>query len=357
MTKTNIPIGAEALPFDADRYSDLRTKVEAANKICVLGHIGPDGDAVGSCTGFVGTLRNAYPDKEINIILPNPAPRILDGLYLIDEIYIYDQNHTINVDAEKLILDADLIFCLDFQSPERVGQKLSTVLIDSKAPKILIDHHLYPNLDFFCLSFSFPGSSSTAELVFNLIHAVGWQKYITPEIAKSILCGIITDTGCFSYQSEKSTVFEVAGRLLDYGADKEALIHEIYHRNTMSQVKLKGYVMGEKLTFVPEIGLAYFILTKEEMVRFGVKDDETEGFVNEPLNIEGIHYSFFIRQRDNLLKISFRSQGDYPVNEVATKLFGGGGHKNAAGAEYHDVSNPEIPAKMIIDEFKKIHNK
>lgn len=357
MTDKNIKIGAEALPFSKEKYVQLREAVENAGKICLLGHIGPDGDAVGSCTAFAGVLKNAYPDKDINIILPNSAPRILDHLYLIDKIYYYQEGFKINTFVENMLKQSDLIFCMDFQSPERVGQKLSPLLIEAKAPKILIDHHLYPNEDFFSLTFSYTKSSSTAELVFHLIHAVGWERHITPMIAKSMLCGIITDTGCFSYQSETATVFEVTGRLLNYGADKEGLIHDIYHRNTMGQIKLRGYVMGEKLKFVPELGLAYFILTNEEMARFGVRDDETEGFVNEPLSIEGIHYSFFIRQRENLLKISFRSQGDYPVNEIATKLFGGGGHKNAAGAEYHDISDPEAPARMIVDEIRRMQQK
>ncbi|SQH73788.1 Bifunctional oligoribonuclease and PAP phosphatase nrnA [Porphyromonas crevioricanis] len=341
----------DSFSFDTEKFSLLKQRIERSTKICLLSHTAPDGDAVGSVCGLCDALRSAYPEKDVQMILPNAIPRIVADLPLAKEVLIH-HNGTTNQEAERVLLDADLICCLDFQSPKRVGNLLAPILTKSKAPKILIDHHLYPEENFFELSFSFPGMSSTAELVYHCLQGMGLASAITPNCAQSLLCGIITDTGCFSYQSESPRVFCVVADLLSCGANKTLLIDQIFHRNTTGQVKLRGYVLDRKLQLIPEIGAAYFVLEREELESFGVSDSDTEGFVNEPLAIEGIYYSFYIRRRETYLKISLRSSGDRPVNDIATKLFGGGGHKNAAGAEYPNPDEAEKVAQMILEEIR-----
>ncbi|MDY6122078.1 MAG: bifunctional oligoribonuclease/PAP phosphatase NrnA [Porphyromonas sp.] len=351
-------LGRPAWPFEADRYEQLSRFLHSASDICLLGHVNPDGDAVGSVTGFCSALRSAFPGKNIRMVVPNEIPRIVAELPLADEIISYRlPNGSLDKRAEDAILQANLICCLDFQSPKRLGPFLSPFLIQAQAPKVLIDHHLDPMPDFFALSLSYPPLSSTAELVYHTLIGMGMQAHVTADVAQSLLCGIITDTGCFAYQTKETSVFHVAADLIERGADKEQLMDRIYHRNTVGQIKLRGYVLSEKLHIYPEIGAAYFSLSKEEMSRFGVIDSETEGLVNEALSIDGINYSFYIRRRNSELKISLRSTGAHSVNDVASKLFNGGGHTNAAGAEYPDPNGVEEVARMILDEIRNRENK
>lgn len=309
----------------------LRQLILSHRNIIILPHTAPDGDALGSTLAWAKVLQTVHPEATIRVLSPDRIENYLSWLPLLDELLIYP-------DAEeeciRAISTADLIFHLDHNQPSRLRY---TPLIEateqSKAPHILIDHHLDPDPTF-TLNFSYPEASATCELVHALILSLGWEQYITSEVATLLLTGIITDTGRFMYSHLSPELFTTTSDLLARGADYLHIIDRLTYHNPEIQVRLQGYVLDQKLELYPDLRAACIILTQEELQRFGASKGDTEGLVNIPLTIEGIDCCCFIREDKTQVKLSFRSTGTFPVNQLASAGFGGGGHLNAAGAEH-----------------------
>ena len=202
-----------------------------------------------------------------------------------------------------------------------------------RQPHILIDHHLDPDPTF-TLNFSYPEASATCELIHALILSLGWEQHITSEVATLLLTGIITDTGRFMYSHLSPELFVTTSDLLARGADYLHIIDRLTYHNPEIQIRLQGYVLDQKLELYPNLRAACIILTQKELQHFGASKGDTEGLVNIPLTIEGIDCCCFIREDKTQVKLSFRSTGTFPVNQLASAGFGGGGHLNAAGAEH-----------------------
>jgi phosphoesterase RecJ-like protein len=234
--------------------------------------------------------------------------------------------------CDMLFKIADLIVCLDFNTPSRV-EDMEPALVSSPARKILIDHHLKPDVDA-DLVISQPEASSASELVFRVV----WQLGGFPELGKAfaipVYCGMMTDTGGFTFNSTRPEIFFIIGELLTKHIDKDKIYRNVYHNYSYDRIRLMGYVMYEKLVYLPEYHASYYAITREEQKRFNFIKGDAEGLVNIPQQIKGLKLSISLREdteKPNLVWVSLRSVDDFPCNLVAERFFNGGGHLNASG--------------------------
>lgn len=321
--------------FAPELIEQVKAFIDTHNKYVVTVHMSPDGDAVGSAVAMSRYLR--AKGKEATIVYndkPGDNLRFIDG---IDDCLIFERN--IHKPAEcqhdasvKAIKEADAVICLDYNALYRLGD-LSQEIRLSEKPRLLIDHHLDPTAEEFTVLVSCPELSAACEVLYRLILELGDDNLIGREIAEPLYCGMMTDTGQFVYNSERVDVYLIVARLLQTGFSKEEL-HRQFAIELERRVRLKGYCMYHKMVTIPEHQAAYFSLSKPELKRFDHQKGDSEGFVNVPLDIQGIKVSAFFREEKNFVKVSLRSKGDYPVNILAEKFFNGGGHKNAAGGEF-----------------------
>lgn len=295
----------------------------------------PDGDAVGSSQAFCRYLRRK--GKEATVIY-NDAPG--ENLSFIpgyrDGIIFDNQNDgTPSTRAQALatLQEAEVIVCVDFNALSRLGGLADEVRKLDKTPRIMLDHHLEPQTDEFTVTISHPELAAACEVVYRFILESGDDALLTQDLAADLYCGLMTDTGFFTYSSNRPEVYMIVARLLEFGFDKERL-----HRDCVLEeerrTRLKGFVLQQKLQTLYDHKAAYFTLSKPELKRFNHQKGDSEGFVNLPLDIRGIQVSAFFREEKNIIKVSLRSKGDYPVNLMAQKFYNGGGHKNAAGGEF-----------------------
>lgn len=316
-----------AVKIDSSQATALRRMIDQAESIALVSHTAPDGDSVGSSIGFAEILKGMGKSR-ISVIVPDSIPQYLYCIAEADQVIIHENYPE---KAETALYEADLIFCMDFNAPHRVAG-LRSALENASAPKVLVDHHLYP-ADIFALCFSCPLLSSTSELVLRLTKAMDMADSLSQEAATALLTGILTDTGVFSYNSSDPELYIIVADLMRAGADKDKIIQNTFQENSEGKMRMQGYVLYEKMTLLPEQGTAYFTLSAEELKRFDSRTGDTDGLANMPLDIAGIEAVCFLREDKEQIKLSFRSTGDYPVNVLAEN-FGGGGHKNAAGGEF-----------------------
>ena len=309
---------------------ELITKVNKAidnvDKIVIVAHIGPDGDAIGSSLALWHYLMTI--DKEPVVIVPNPFPSFLSWMPGAECILDYENSKE---KADELIADAELIFTLDFNTASRMGKMADTV-INAPADKILVDHHLHPDT-YAKIKVSYPEISSTSELIFRLICRMGDFSMINLACAECIYTGMMTDTGGFTYNSNNQEIYVIIAELIKLGVDKDAIYRKVFNTYSEDRLRLMGYCLFHKMKVYPEYKTALITLTLKELSQFNYVNGDSEGFVNIPLSIAGIDFSVFMREDTDKIKISFRSQGTFPSNKVAADLFHGGGHLNASGGE------------------------
>jgi phosphoesterase RecJ-like protein len=322
--------------IDSDKVYKLKTYIEKGDKFVIVSHEMPDGDAIGSSLGLYHYL-TSFDKKSIKVIVPNNFPSFLKWMPGAKDIIIYEQYPDF---ATQLISEADVLFCLDFNAVKRVG-KMTSAVIASDARKVMIDHHLAPE-DFCRIVISYPEMSSTSELIFRIICALGDIDLIEKEAAECIYTGMMTDTGSFSYSSNNAEIYMIISELIKKGIDKDEIYRKVNQVYSECRLRLMGYVLYEKMKIFPDKKTAIFTLTQEELNRFKYKSGDTEGFVNLPLSIGGISFSVFFREETNLIKISLRSVGDFPCNKFVAEYFSGGGHKNASGGEFYGTLKEAI---------------
>lgn len=303
-------------------------QIEKAQKIVLVTHLSPDGDAMGSSLGLYHYLQDL--GKEVRVVVPNAFPYFLKWMNGAKDIVV---NTYIPTVAEALIKNADLIFCLDFNTLKRIGA-LGELVEQSSAKKILIDHHLDPDEDFDVV-ISYPKISSTSEIVFRLITQLGDFERITSTLAECIYTGMMTDTGGFTYNSNDPEIFEIISMLLKKGVDRDHIYREVFNNYSEQRFRLLGFTLLQRMKIYPERKASLIYLSLEDQKQFNLTKGDTEGFVNYPLSIKGILFSVFIREDDELTKVSLRSQGDFPCNKFAADFFNGGGHLNASGGEFY----------------------
>ncbi len=341
----------EALCFSDVEVGRLSMLLERGRRIVLLPHTAPDGDALGSVLGLLGVLRSAYPEADIRAVSPDAVERYLQWMPCTDQLVVWSSTSN---EALDLIASADVLIHLDHNEVTRLRHSgLVEAVKTSRATRIMIDHHLNPE-EGFHLVLSRPGVSSTSELVYALAKRMGWTKYLISELATLLLTGIVTDTGRLMYGCFYPEIFAHFSELIAHGADYPYIIDSLSYHGTMSQLRLQGYALYERMEIYPELRTAVISLSAEEMQTLGVSKGDTEGLVNLPLSVEGIEASCFIREDGDQIKLSFRSIGDLAVNEVARRAFGGGGHLNAAGGEYKN-SAPEVYAGERLATAKNIY--
>ena len=328
--------------------SIITSWLQNAAKVAILTHTNPDGDAIGSSIALALALRKKGLDAQV--IIPDGLPdflRWLPGIEL-STTFAYKKEK-----ASEIVNNADLIFCLDFNDPNRLSG-VGELLEVSKAKKILIDHHQDP-LSFTDLAITDTSRGSVGEMIYLFLTELYSGEILDKDIASCLYVAIMTDTGNFTYASSYPEVFHIVGNLVKYGIDKDSIYSNVYDAFSEDRMRLQGYCMQEKMVVLPQYYTAYISLTDEELKRFNHRKGDTEGFVNIPFGIKGILFSaLFIEKRD-LIRVSFRSRGNFPVNKVASEHFRGGGHINAAGGDSF-VSMAETLAKFesLLPAYKKL---
>ena len=292
--------------------SQLRDIVAEAERVLVLGHTNPDGDAIGSTLTWAEYMRQQ--GKEATVVVPDMFPDFLHWLPGSETIVRYDKRPEL---VEKLFAECDTIFCLDFNVPSRITETLGEMLVKAPGKKVLIDHHLDPDVPT-VLTISRPEMSSTSEMVFRLIYQLGGYEMMTHKMAVTAYCGMMTDTGGFTFNSSRPEIFYIISLLLEKGIDKDKIYRNVFNNFSDYRLRLVGYVLYEKLR----------ILT------ISLREDT---------------------DKQNTIWVSLRSVDDFPCNEMAAQFFNGGGHKNASGGRlYCSVEEAEKIVKKAVKAFAEL---
>ncbi|MCL1933245.1 MAG: bifunctional oligoribonuclease/PAP phosphatase NrnA [Candidatus Azobacteroides sp.] len=302
--------------------------VNKYDKIIIITHTSPDGDALGSSLGLYHFLTEY--GKQVNVIVPNEFPEFLRWMPGIDEVIIAEGDLPL---VSETVDAAELIFFLDFNVLKRIEQ-LEPLAKKSRAAKILIDHHLDPEI-FSDVVISHPDISSTSELVFRFICRMGLFDYVDKSCAECIYTGMMMDTGAFTYNSNSPAIYYIISELLGKGIDKDAIHSQVYCKCSERKIRMQGYVLYNKMKIFRNYKTSLISLSYEEHQQFKSQKGDTEGFVNIPLSINNIVFSAFIREEKEVVRISLRSRGNFPTNQFAGEVFGGGGHLNASGGEFY----------------------
>ena len=316
------------MTFSENKIAAFNQLLAKSNSIVITSHKSPDGDSIGSSLALYHYLMQEK--IKVKICHPDPAPHFLHWMKGQAEILTLEENETA---VKQLMEQADLIFCLDYNAAGRIG-KLDDLLASSTAPRIMIDHHRDPDHNFAQLMFSDTSACSTAQLIFELIESRANMDQINHEVAEAIYTGIITDTGSFRFSSVLPKTHEIAAFLLRTGIDHAAIHENIFDTNTEDRIKLTSYALLEKLVVLKDYQTAFISLTKAEQERFSAIKGDTEGLVNQALSVQGVKMALFFKESDGIIKISFRSTGKIPVNDMARNNFQGGGHLNASGGKF-----------------------
>ncbi|MFV0505201.1 MAG: DHH family phosphoesterase [Bacteroidales bacterium] len=325
----------------------IKTLIEDAENIVVVPHVNPDGDGIGASTAlcklFVAIGKNSL------VAIPNTPPAYLIWLAEGIQALCYDKEEDAN-SIEESISKADLLVVTDFNDVTRAG-KLRSLIEAYEGKTIAIDHHPISDTQW-TESLIEPGECATCAVIYKLLINIGLSGYLSTNIAESLYAGLLTDTGNFSHGINSSMPYKVAGSLIEKGINHQKVIENLFHQEKLSSLRLRGFCLNEKLVIIEELRTAYICLTYEELSKFEFEPGDLEGIVNYPLAVRGIKMSaLFTEQQEGQTKISLRSKGDFAVNGIASKLYNGGGHKNAAGAkQYHP------PEKVLTRFLKEIPN-
>lgn len=327
-----------------DQLALMDQLISDANTVLVVCHKSPDGDAIGSSLAWAEYMR--LRGKDVTVIVPDQYPDFLLWLPNTEKIVRYDKHRE---KCDMLFKIADLVSCLDFNTPSRVDE-MSEVLVNSPAKKILIDHHLKPDVPA-ALIVSHPDASSTCELVFRIVYQMGAFPKLDKAFAAPVYCGMMTDTGGFTYNSSNPELYFIIGELLTKHIDKDRIYRNVFHNYSENRIRLMGYVLYEKLVYMPEYHAAYYSLTRNELKRFNYIKGDTEGLVNMPQQIKGLKLSISLREDTEkpVVWVSLRSVDDFPCNLMAEEFFNGGGHLNASGGKIEGTIEEaiEITKKAI----------
>jgi phosphoesterase RecJ-like protein len=315
--------------------------IETAERVAILTHSNPDGDAIGSSLAMALALGKLGLDAQV--VIPDGLPDFLRWLPGIERstTFAYKRDKAIGI-----IEGADLIFCLDFNDSKRVNG-VEEFLQKSSAKKILIDHHQEP-LKFTDIAISETWRGSVGEMIYLFINEVLKGEVMDKDIATCLYVAIMTDTGNFNYASSYPEIFHIVGDLMKYGIEKDSIYSSVYDAFSEDRMHLQGYCMQEKMVVLPKYHTAYISLTDEELRKFNHRKGDTEGFVNIPFSVKGIKFTALFVEKKDLIRASFRSRGQFPVNKVAAQHYHGGGHINAAGGDSF------LSMKETLDGFESL---
>ena len=314
--------------FTPSEILDINQLLKPENKIVIITHYNPDGDAIGSSLGLKHLLKQK--GLQADVIVPNDFPKFLKWMPEAKKIIIADYKRK---QAGEAIYNADVIFILDFNASNRSGNLVGPWLEKARATKILIDHHQQPEgFDFVYSDTTIP---ATSQMVYHFIEALDEEKLVNQDIADCLYTGIMTDTGGFRFRSTSATTHRIIANLIEKGADPAMITSNTWDTNTVSRLHLLSLILS-RIEVVKDGKVAILWLKRDELKEFGFQKGDTEGFVNYGLSIMGTQVSAFFMEDlyEDFIKISFRSKEDVDVNQFSRKYFNGGGHINAAGGKY-----------------------
>lgn len=305
----------------------FKTLIDRPQKVVIVTHFKPDADALGSSLGLAGFLKKK--GHQVQVITPSDYPEFLAWMPGNKDVIAFDKKPDTVRKVNESVFGAQIIFCLDFSNLSRVND-MTDLIRGAKATKVMIDHHLEPE-GFAAFDQWDVTSASTAGLVYELIEELGETSLIDADIASCLYAGLMTDTGGFRHNNTHHREFLIASKLVAVGANPHEIAKEVYDTNTLERLRLTGYVLSQKLNVLPEYRTAYMTLSQAELRQFGAQTGDTEGLVNYGLSIKGVKLAVLMYDRNEEIKLSFRSLEDFSVNEMARKHFDGGGHRNASG--------------------------
>ncbi|MGR3811398.1 DHH family phosphoesterase [Jiulongibacter sp. NS-SX5] len=306
--------------------SEFKQLFGSPQKIVLTAHQNPDGDAYGSIFSLYHVLKNL--GHQVYAISPTSHADYIAWMPGVNEVINFEDSLE-NGRAKRLIKEANVIFCLDFSALDR-AKDMHTPIKESKAVKVLIDHHQQPE-GFADYVYWDEKAAATCELIFCLLEDLDWLGALDKDGATCLYTGILTDTGSFKFDSTTKRVHRIAGELIDKGINPNQINRRLFDQNSFDRLRFMGYALGEKLTYLPEYRTALFSFTEEEQNKFNLKKGDTEGLVNYGLSIAGAVMSAIFIEKETMVKVSFRSVDDFSVAELSRNHFNGGGHKNAAG--------------------------
>ena len=330
--------------------TQLRQLIVDCKRVVVICHKSPDGDAIGSSLAWAEYLRQQ--GKEVSVVVPDAYPDFLQWLPNTQLIMRYDKKAE---EVKTVFEQADLVCCMDFNESSRV-EELQPLLDAFQGKRLMIDHHLNPNLDD-AMVISRSQLCSTCELVFSILWQLDAYEPMTHAMAVCLYCGMMTDTGGFTYNSTRPEIFYIISLLLDKRVNKDLVYNRVYHNYSADAIRLRGYVISRKMRVSNELHAAYFTLTRDEMKRDHFIKGDAEGLVNEPLRIKGMKVSISLREdteKPNLILVSLRSSCGFHCAEMARRFFNGGGHEDAAGGKlFCSITEAEQITTQAILAFRE----
>lgn len=329
-----------------ENINELKALLAIPKDIVITSHRNPDGDAIGSSLGLQRYLMQL--GHTVKVLVPSGFPHFLAWMPGADDIIVYD----ISPDEARVALEKpDMVFCLDFNSLERID-KMGEIISRLKCTKVMIDHHLYPE-PFSDFELHEVNASSTSELVYDFIVLLGERSKITVEIGECLFTGILTDTGSFKY-STSPKLFRLVADLLELGVNDGKIQDFVYNSLEEKHLRLLGYVLDNRMEVLDEFRTAIITLTKQDYEKFQISRGDTEGLVNYLLQMKNVVMAAFIHEQPTITKISLRSKGNFSVQEIAKKHFRGGGHKNASGGYSYIGLRPTLRKfKEILPEYQQ----
>lgn len=333
-------------------FNNFRNFISQYKRVVIVSHVNPDGDAIGSSLAFYYFLLKFGIDAKV--IIPNDFPSFLAWMPGVENILTYDKNPEKGL---EYLNNADLICYLDFNHPSRTGLVHNDLCHCKKTPRLLIDHHRDTDYSQFAMYLSEAETSSTSELVAELIQYHGFEKYLDDKIATCLLVGIMTDTGSFAHSIYHPETFEICGKMISPTVDYQLIHSKIYNTFSENRLRLLGYCISNRMTTLNEYHTAYIYLTKSDLETYNYQVGDTEGVVNFPLMIDNIKMAVLITERQGVIRFSFRSKGDFSVHELAKAHFNGGGHTNAAGGTLECGIEQAIEKFLdVLPQYKSLLN-
>ncbi|MDY7395179.1 bifunctional oligoribonuclease/PAP phosphatase NrnA [Aureibaculum sp. 2210JD6-5] len=329
--------------MNSKEIQEIKQLLVEPKNIVIVSHRNPDGDAYGSSLALYHYLIKG--NHTVTVVSPNDCPDFLKWLPNQDKIIVFDENVD---EATKLLEDAEIVFTLDFNALHRVGSQMESVLEKINPIYIMIDHHEQPD-DYAKYMFSDPSIASTSEMIYHFFDKLEVLENIDNNIASCIYTGIVTDTGSFKYPATSSITHLIVAKLMDVGIDHTKIHNRLYDTNSFNRLQLLGTALSN-LKVLQEYRTAYITISQQELNSYDFKKGDTEGFVNYGLSVEGIVFAviFIEDQKQDIIKMSLRSKGNFSVNDFARNHFNGGGHVNAAGGR------SEVSLQETVKQFLEI---
>jgi phosphoesterase RecJ-like protein len=335
--------------FSSKELEAIRQIIQTNAPVSIVVHRNPDGDALGSSIGLKLYLQKRY-NRFVQVVIPDPFPQFLDWLPCASETLEFEAQPEF---TKEVLHTSGLVFCLDFNHPSRVGG-MEEVLRGVKCTTVMIDHHQEPDpfVTFMC---SDTNASSTCEMVMEFIQADGGDAYLDQDIARCLYTGIMTDTGSFRFSATKPKTHLLTARLLETGIEQWKIHESIFNQNSLSKLQLWGFAMSQKMVQLEQHKTCYIVVTAEELETHHYQEGDLEGLVNFALSIRGTVLAVLFSERKGRIRISFRSVGDFPANQLSKKYFNGGGHINAAGGSFEGTLDDAVATfNRILPEYQTL---